>query len=128
MSENKRLEIIKKIFDNYSNSKKRYESLYTNTYDDEYSKVIIDYELVLSEIKKNYSISEEEICKYFAEIKIFVKQILIGDENGENFEEVYYEDDLPSWVWDDFEDEIKGELEELEQLYPLVCFRGGLEF
>jgi hypothetical protein len=63
------------------------------------------------------SLWEEEDGDYAGTIKLILDDILIGDSEQDEWDRVYYRDDLPSWSWERLEENI---LEKIEQWIPNV--------
>ena len=63
------------------------------------------------------SLWEEGNGEFSGTIKLIIDDILIGESNLDEWERVYWRDDLPSWSWDRMEEDI---LSKIEQWIPNV--------
>lgn len=117
-NDKKTLEIVYTILKNM----KQYEGWYTNPYDDYGVDFIIDYstkKVIMSRTKG------DEECLYEGTIYIKIENILIGYSSTNEWEKVYYEDDLPESSWDDLKEDIQ---EEVFKFLPHVCLDVTLIF
>jgi len=92
-----------------------------NEFDDSYSMPysdnddMVDYHIGYHIDK--ISLWEEGDGEFSGTIKLIIDDILIGESNLDEWERVYWRDDLPSWSWDRMEEDI---LSKIEQWIPNV--------
>lgn len=123
MSEEKQIEIISKIVKSYFASNNEYNDWYNN-YDDTAVNFSIKFHPLKLKIKKNkgdfFDLSE---CTYEGLIDLKIDSISLEDD--ESIDIVYYQDDLPGYIWDSFLEELESKLLDL---LPHVCMRFNLVF
>lgn len=71
------------------------------------------------------SIWKENDNDFSGTIKLIISDILIGNSDEDQWERMYYRDDLPSWTWDRLEESI---IEKIEKWIPNVGVDIELKF
>lgn len=71
------------------------------------------------------SIWKEKNDEFSGTIKLIITNIAVGNSEENDWERMYYRDDLPSWIWDDFEESI---IEKVEKWIPNVDVDIELKF
>jgi hypothetical protein len=80
-----------------------YEDFFSVPYDDAgHIDVIIQYDVY----KVNVWKSSEKDVNYEGTVFVRIEKLLIGDKNENFWEPIGDKDDLPDWIWDDFQDSI----------------------
>lgn len=113
----KEIEIISKLIKNFFKNKNKFEGWFTS-YDDEYQQeYIIEYTPSKLFIEKDNN--KKSLCSFNGEIEITVNSIKVFDYEERVWVSAY-RDDLPEYVWDDLNDNISIDLDEL---LPQVCLK-----
>jgi hypothetical protein len=77
-----------------------HKTTFTIPYGDNIHETVIEFEII--KIPMWRVISSE--CMYEGTIYVHINEILVGDDDSENYESMS-KDDIPSWVWDDLIDD-----------------------
>ena len=120
---------LEMVYNIHKNTKK-YEGWFTNPYDDYGVDFIVDFSVKKVELWNNALDDESrEIlqgeCLYEGVIHIKINKILIGYEASNDWEQVYYEDDLPERAWDDLKENVQ---EDVSNFLPHICLDVNLFF
>ena len=121
---------FKSIITKLINDKPTHQGSYTMPYTDIDDMVDWHVEYVVKNVElwkpneRELSLCEQDTL-YTGTVYINVNRILIGFEETDEWERGHGEDDLPSWCWDDVQENV---MNTIEQMLPQICIDVDLSF
>lgn len=121
---------FKSIITKLINDKPTHQGSYTMPYTDNDDMVDWHVEYVVKNVElwkpneRELSLCEQDTL-YTGTVYINVNRILVGFEETDEWERGHGEDDLPSWCWDDVQENV---MNTIEQMLPQICIDVDLSF
>lgn len=125
LSDKEKIERLVKIMTDYFNVNNKVKG---NYYDWDDNGIIYTFKFIPVEMVVNKNLGEfytTDNCDFEGHITLKVTDIQVSDYDESNWEQMNYEDDLPSFVW---EGELENIEDELYQYLPHLCLRAKFVF